>query len=173
MTIKMLKGRRRESRLRAVRMATLALILVCSQPLSTWAADGDLDKSFGMGGIVLTQFDTQVDANGAFSDGRTVAIQTDGKIVAGGETDHNGRTMDAALARYNPDGSLDATFGSGGKVITANTQGLDVIAIQSDGKIVAASQRELLRYTTDGSLDPGFGSGGRAATGGALVRALA
>jgi uncharacterized delta-60 repeat protein len=173
MTIKMLKGRRRESRLRAVRMATLALILVCSQPLSTWAADGDLDKSFGMGGIVLTQFDTQVDENGAFSEGRTVAIQTDGKIVAGGETDHNGRTMDAALARYNPDGSLDATFGSGGKVITANTQGLDVIAIQSDGKIVAASQRELLRYTTDGSLDPSFGSGGMAATGGALVHALA
>jgi uncharacterized delta-60 repeat protein len=173
MSIKMLNVFTHASRLRVVRMAVLAMILLSSQPHPSQAADGDLDKSFGNGGIVLTGFDTQVNANGAFSEGRTVAIQADGKIAAGGETDHNGRTMDAALARYNPDGSLDATFGSGGKVITTNTLGLDVIAIQSDGKIVAASQRELLRYTTDGSLDAGFGSGGRAATGGALVRALA
>jgi len=153
-------------------MAMLSLILICSGPYPTLAADGDLDKSFGKGGIVMTDFDTPLGPAGAFNFGRTVAIQADGKIVAGGETDHNGRTMDAALARYNVDGSLDATFGSGGKVITPDVPGLDEITIQPDGKILAASGGGLLRYGPDGSLDASFGSGGKVANPGTISLAL-
>jgi len=68
-----------------------------------------------------------------------VAIQPDGKIVVAGHA-RNGRTTDFALARYNPNGSLDTTFDADGKVLT-HFNGLDqinAVALQSDGKIVAA-----------------------------------
>src|SRR5262249_51795488 len=146
MAFKAQNERGRASRRRAIRIALLATMLICSGPHPSRAADGDLDKSFGNGGIVKTDFQTPVDPNGAFNEGRTVAIQADGKIVAGGEADHNGRTMDAVLGRYNRDGSLDTTFGTGGKVITPGVGGLDTISIQSDGKIVAATRGGLLRY---------------------------
>src|SRR4029077_6628971 len=71
-------------------------------------ADGSLDTGFGTGGMVRTDF-----AGGAdYAHG--VAIQGDGKIVVAG---HAGlvNDNDFALARYNADGSLDASFGSGGK----------------------------------------------------------
>jgi uncharacterized delta-60 repeat protein len=68
-----------------------------------------------------------------------VAIQSDGKIVAAGRAGGSGGRF--ALVRYNPDGSLDATFSGDGKVTTNFTAGDDValgVAIQADGKIVAA-----------------------------------
>ena len=70
----------------------------------------------------------------------SVAIQSNGKIVAAGYGD-----TDFALVRYNTDGTLDTTFGSDGKVTTAIGSGLDSarsVAIQSDGKIVAAGSRD-------------------------------
>ena len=90
-----------------------------------------------------------------------VAVQPDGKIVGVGLW--NG---DLALARYNPDGSLDANFGSGGKVLTdfAPNWGIAfAVAIQSNGKIVVGGLTghesnprfrhfALARYNTDGSL---------------------
>src|SRR5947209_7635084 len=76
--------------------------------------DGSLDSSFGNGGVVTTSFSTGND------DGWSVAIQPDGKIVTVGSA-YSGQSKGAtqyvfAVARYNPiDGSLDSTFGSGGK----------------------------------------------------------
>ena len=70
----------------------------------------------------------------------SVAIQSDGKIVVAGYSD-NGSNDDFALVRYNTDGSLDTTFDSDGKVTTAIGSGDEhacSVAIQSDGKIVAA-----------------------------------
>ena len=70
----------------------------------------------------------------------SVAIQSDGKIVAAGYSD-NGSNWDFALVRYNTDGSLDTSFDGDGKVTTAIGSGDDYaysVAIQSDGKIVAA-----------------------------------
>ena len=104
----------------------------------------------------------------------SVAVQSDGKIVAAGYSD-NGSNDDFALARYNTDGSLDATFGSGGKVATPVGSSNDYaysVAIQSDGKIVAAGLSSngsnddfaLARYDSDGSLDTGFGTGGKVTT---------
>jgi uncharacterized delta-60 repeat protein len=75
-----------------------------------------------------------------------VAIQTDGKIVAGG-TRAIGPTGSFALARYNADGSPDATFGNGGQVTTSFGDSMDRsdaaagIVLQTDGKIVMAGSK--------------------------------
>ena len=79
-------------------------------------ADGSLDVGFGNSGIVITQAATA--AINPNSRGQAVAIQTDGKIVVAGMANANTllSQQDFALVRYNVNGSLDTTFGSGGKV---------------------------------------------------------
>jgi uncharacterized delta-60 repeat protein len=120
--------------------------------------DGTIDSSFGAGGKVLTHigFDDQLNE---------VVLQPDGKIVAAGFAVVNGRNM--ALARYNPDGTLDTSFGSGGTVVTdigGEDQIIRKVALQPDGKIVAGGfdgeDVVVARYNPDGSLDGSFGSGG-------------
>ncbi len=121
--------------------------------------DGSLDASFGSLGIVTT--DIVSTDNFGFS----VAIQEDGKIVAAGYS--GSVSTDFALVRYNTDGSLDPTFGSGGKVtqdIAANDSA-QAITIQQNQKIVVAGYSgsgstdfALVRYNTDGTLDTSFGS---------------
>src|SRR6267143_785698 len=86
-----------------------ALLLFFGSWRMARAADGDLDPTFGIGGKVVTDF-----TNGTDWLSR-IAVQPDGKIVAIGDTFPSRR---GALARYNPDGTLDVTFGNGGKVIT-------------------------------------------------------
>src|SRR5947208_1320082 len=101
--------------------------------------NGSLDTSFGDGGIVTTSFPG--DGSYAFA----VALQSDGKIIAAGTdfVDFNPGDMsntDFALARYNPDGSLDTTFGNGGTVTTdflGNQDDVFSVLIQPDGKIIA------------------------------------
>jgi uncharacterized delta-60 repeat protein len=132
-------------------------------------SDGSLDTAnFGSGtGKVTTSVGSGNDQAWA------VAIQSDGKIVVGGNS-HNGSNDDFALVRYNSDGSLDTTgFGTGGKVTTAIGSGIDKIskiAIQADGKVVVAGYTHngtnydfaLARYTTAGALDSSFNSTGKA-----------
>ena len=118
--------------------------------------DGTLDIAFGNGGKVTTTFRGSDSAS-------ALALQPDGKIVVAGST---GGIFAFALARYLPDGSLDATFGSGGKV-TTNFGLAFALAIQPDGKIVVAGGTDnflLARYNPDGSLDPTFGAGGKVIT---------
>lgn len=126
---------------------------------------GDLDTSFGTGGKVITDF-----PGNAKNYINSLAIQSDGKIIAAG-TVNSGSSYDFALARYNDDGTLDGTFGTGGKVVTDFAGGYDEslsVKIQSDGKIVAAGISDngkfaLARYNSDGSLDSSFGTGGKVA----------
>src|SRR5215210_7215631 len=95
-------------------------------------ADGDLDLTFGSGGkkIVQVQPDVRDFA-------KAVAIQPDGKIVLGAELgDFSLNTNSAVLIRLNTDGSLDPTFGAGGKLINSGQRHLPALAIQPDGKIV-------------------------------------
>src|SRR5262249_57418328 len=99
----------------------------------------------------------------------SLAVQQDGKIVLAGEASLNG-DRDFALARYNGDGTLDASFGTGGKVTTTFGQN-DVafsVAVQPDGKIVTAGfglfRFALARYNSNGTLDPSFGTGGQRST---------
>ncbi|MFO0455309.1 MAG: Ig-like domain-containing protein, partial [Planctomycetota bacterium] len=130
--------------------------------------DGSLDSSFGTGGKVTTAIGTGMDI------GQSVTLQPDGKIVVGGGS-LMGSNLDFALVRYNADGSLDTTFGTGGKVTTALSASVDQgnsVTIQSDGKIVVGGTAligstegfALVRYNADGSLDNSFGAGGKVTT---------
>ncbi|HET6771374.1 MAG TPA: delta-60 repeat domain-containing protein [Actinomycetota bacterium] len=144
--------------------------------LARYNTDGSLDTTFGGDlpfpvpgdGKVTTDFAGSQDlAHG-------VAIRADGKIVAAGQARVSG-SDDFALARYNTDGSLDTTFGGDGKVTTDFAGGSDLahgVAIQADGKIVAAGEAlvsgtldfALARYNTDGSLDTTFDGDGKVTT---------
>ncbi|MFM7427149.1 MAG: DUF4347 domain-containing protein [Elainella sp.] len=99
-------------------------------------AAGDLDSSFGTGGRVTTDF-------GAEDTGNSIALQVDGKLVVAGQS-YNPITgnYDFAVTRYNSDGSLDTSFGTGGKV-TTDFGGTNIgksIALQVDGKLVVAGK---------------------------------
>jgi uncharacterized delta-60 repeat protein len=140
--------------------------------LARYNADGSLDGSFGTAGKVITGF-------GGFRDQAfAVAIQPNGKIVAAGKS-NVASNSDFALARYNADGTLDSSFGTGGQVRTGSgistaAGGAGAVAIQSDGKIAAAGfgfflvsgsyDLALARYNADGSLDSSFGTGGKVTT---------
>jgi uncharacterized delta-60 repeat protein len=152
----------------------LALALSLGSPAAALAAAGDLDTAFGTGGRLTTDFAGSEDAVAA------LVIQPDGKLLAAGRatTDLSAvfpSGLDFALARYNPDGSLDTSFGIGGKITTDFAGDFDVVTalvLQSDGKLVAAGISgagaravfALARYLPGGSLDPSFGSGGKLTT---------
>jgi uncharacterized delta-60 repeat protein len=133
--------------------------------LIRYNADGSLDTSFDGDGKVTT---------GILSDdlGQSVVPQPDGKILVSGYS-FNGGNFDFALTRYNADGSLDASFGSGGKVTTdiAGHNASYSVTLQPDGKILAAGHTQsggndfaLVRYNADGSLDTSFDGDGRVTT---------
>jgi uncharacterized delta-60 repeat protein len=135
--------------------------LGCDFALARYKPNGSLDPSFGTGGKVTTEVVGDY-PRGAFS----VAIDSGGRIVAAGDDG-----QDFALARYNPDGSLDRSFGIDGKVGT-DFGGDDYafsVAIDSLDRIVAAGNNDyetfaLARYHPDGSLDSSFGVGGKVTT---------
>ena len=129
---------------------------------------GSLDTSFDTDGKLTTAFGTGND------EATAIALQSDGKIVAAGHS-RIGTNKVFALTRYNTDGSLDTSFDTDGKVTTAIGTREDfsyAIAIQSDGKIVAAGTSwngtvyvfALARYHTDGSLDTSFDTDGKLTT---------
>jgi len=143
-------------------VACLSILSVCAN-----AAPGDLDTSFGNGGIVTTEFGIGPDH------GVDIALQPDGKALvvgygSGGTVSYN----DIILLRYNIDGSLDTGFGIGG-IATMDIEGNNdygkAIVLQPDGKILIAGSSSssgdgsrpqglvMLRYNNDGSLDTGFG----------------
>lgn len=135
-------------------------------PAIAFAQAGSLDASFGGDGKVTTDFSSKIDV------GWSLAIQPDGKIIVVGETNiGEALTRDFAIARYNTDGSPDASFGSGGK-LTTNFGGLAndyaySVTLMDDGKILAAGSTMLsgyrfglVRYMSDGSFDNTFGTGG-------------
>jgi uncharacterized delta-60 repeat protein len=130
--------------------------------------DGSLDSTFGNNGVVTIRFVPGATDDRIFE----LALQSDGKIVAAGEVD---TAKWFALARFNPDGSLDTSFGDGGKVMPGMSPGLEraqAVAIQSDSKIVAVGEVDdsptiafaIARFNSNGELDPTFGTGGRVFT---------
>src|ERR1051325_2746539 len=103
--------------------------------VARYNSDGTLDTGFGIGGKVTTDF-----GSSRTDEAHATLLQPDGKIVVVGSS-VSGGTSDFALARYNTDGSLDASFGNGGKVITDIVGFFDKAldgALQPDGKIIAA-----------------------------------
>ena len=131
-----------------------------------------LDDAFGTNGQVRTSLER-------YSESYAATLQQGGKVVAVGTTrEAEGNTL-FGLVRYLPDGTLDASFGDGGKVVTdvqppgtSNRLAIPYAAAsQGDGKIVVAGFREasdalydpqlvVIRYTSAGELDSSFGEGG-------------
>lgn len=140
--------------------------------LARYTVTGNLDTSFDGDGKVTTDF------NGRFSGAGDVAVQPDGKIVAVGVGFAEPvRPIDFALARYNPDGSLDGSFGVGGKVLTTfapnSLDAASAVALQPDGKVVAAGRTRasggryefaVARHLPNGALDPSFDGDGLVVT---------
>jgi len=138
--------------------------------LARYNFDGALDLSFGNGGKVVTDF------AGDSDEARAVAIQSDGKIVAAGNMFNSTTATDFAVARYNPDGSLDTSFGLNGKVNTdffsSDEDEAFAVVIRSDEKIILAGKRfngddtdfAIARYNPDGSLDNSFSNDGQVIT---------
>lgn len=114
--------------------------------------DGTLDTTFDVG-------------QGPDSLVNALAIQADGKILAGGYITSFGSVSRNGIARLNTNGSLDASFNPG----SGTNSNVETIAIQSDNKILigggftsyngTASER-VARINTDGSLDASFNNGG-------------
>lgn len=129
---------------------------------------GSLDTSFGADGKVATNISNGLDISNGVDIISSMALQADGKIIVAGASGAGTYTYKRIVARYNSDGSLDTSFGSGGRVFD-NKSGGDAylaVAVQSDGKIVAVGRREFSarRYNSDGSSDPTFGNEGRVKT---------
>jgi uncharacterized delta-60 repeat protein len=135
--------------------------------IARYNPDGSLDPTFGTGGRATTDF-------GSVEDYATgIGVRADGTVVVAGYSYQAGTGYDFAVARYNPDGTLDASFDIDGRVTTdfgsADDYGY-AVAVQPDGKVVVPGQRfqagtgsdlALARYNADGSLDSEFGTGGR------------
>jgi uncharacterized delta-60 repeat protein len=151
------------------------LVIVGGMTLSRYNPDGTADTTFGTGGKIT------IVANGGPVDAMEgVAIQSDGKIVVAGHTSTpTSINDDFVVARFNPDGSKDASFGTGGMTITdfaGLTDQAHGLAIQPDGKIVVAgfatrgtvtfgdADFAVARYLGDGTLDGSFGNGGKVTT---------
>jgi uncharacterized delta-60 repeat protein len=152
------------------------VVVACGITLVRYTRDGSPDATFGDGGIVRTDLGR---AGGAGGDcGTGVAIQPDGRIVVAGHAGYGGPTGQGAivLLRYLPNGSLDSTFGHGGRVVTDVTPASDAasdVELQDDGKIVVAgsagdfgpnSAAVVARFNRNGTLDASFGDGGYATT---------
>lgn len=134
-----------------------------------WAADGDLDPTFGMDGLALLQSQPTTDS--------AVAVQSDNKIVSCFSSQGDPPTVNyLVLARLDADGAPDLAFGSDGYAFIPSTGFshsdfcFDVV-VQSDGKIVAVGDGldsvgggnfnvfEIVRFDADGVLDTTFGGG--------------
>jgi uncharacterized delta-60 repeat protein len=139
-----------------VGLLLVALGLLGVSSAATLPLAGDLDPSFGSGGVVRQPPGSSIAG---------IAVQPDGKIVVAGNSKSG-----FVLARYLSDGSLDPSFGTGGHVETdVDGISLGALALQPDGKIVVAAgsawgsvsdQFTLARYDSDGSLDTSFGTDG-------------
>jgi uncharacterized delta-60 repeat protein len=142
--------------------------------VARYNSNGTPDNTFGVQGKVITPF-------GSSGQVKSLKIQTDGKIIAGGtslgetlNTDPSDNTKQVfTIFRYNPDGNLDSTFDRDGKVYTSfeKNANLRSMAIQADNKIVAVGNTftpddntlftVVVRYMPDGSSDSTFDNDGK------------
>ncbi len=146
-----------------MRIFLIVLVFIMTNIRFISGQAGNLDMGFGQNGKVVTNLGFRLNS------AEPMAIQSDGKIVVGGDSNN-----DFALVRYEPDGSLDETFGVHGIVLSDFENSFDhmsALAIQSDGKIVSAGNGgknifnfAVMRHNVDGSLDLDFGQNGKIIT---------
>jgi uncharacterized delta-60 repeat protein len=157
-------------------LASLTFLFLLFNLSAAAAAPGDLDPTFGNGGVTVSPGTDYFAA-------RSVAVQPDGKIVAGGVSAPGGFNINGrfTLIRYLPNGSFDTSFGTNGRVITtfpeyqANTMVVNDIAILPNGKIVAVGSGAqpspfgigsrtslfVVVYNSDGSINTTFENDGK------------
>jgi uncharacterized delta-60 repeat protein len=151
---------------------TLLLLTLCVvSSLLSAQISGSLDSTFGTNGRVVTRFDTVRNYTESF---RTrFAVQKDDKIIVAGihvasrdfsSSPFRRDSVYGKLMRYNPNGTIDNTFGVNGVVITKTANGINEIskiALQPDGKIIVGGQSDsgrftLIRYNPNGVIDTTF-----------------
>jgi uncharacterized delta-60 repeat protein len=141
----------------AAGLLAAAALALCAAPAS--AEPGAPDPTFGSGGAVLSDLGATVTR----SDAEDVQVQPDGNVVA---LVRDIVTSATYLLRYLPDGKLDPSFGSGGVVSLPSSLYPEALALEPDGKIVAAGTASpgyflVLRFLPNGQLDQDFyGNGG-------------
>jgi uncharacterized delta-60 repeat protein len=130
------------------------------------AAAGSLDLSFAGSGAVYA------DVAGDMDLGHAVAVQPDGKVLAAGLAEFPDGTRLGVIARFNPDGSPDVSFGAGGRLLMPASgpgvvEDITSLLVRGDGTIVAAGVARVgltafaaVRINADGTLDASFGNGG-------------
>lgn len=163
-------GRQSDGRLVVVGYAFLAASV--DVVLARLDSAGVLDGTFGTGGFSLT------DVTGRDDRGDALVVQPDDTLVVAGFAGFGGgHDSDLLLARYDADGGLDATFGTGGLVVTddggTSNDGAHALIRQPDGAYVIAgtaavgtsARMVVARYDATGALDPTFGIGGVATHG--------
>jgi uncharacterized delta-60 repeat protein len=141
--------------------------------------DGTRDTGFGPSGIRVIPFDL---GGSKFDAASAVSLQPDGRIVLTGFAQLSDTNRDFAAARLKPDGTLDPTFGVGGKTTVAFDLGgansasdtATCAVLQPDGKLIMAGSVQasaanndfgVARLNTDGSLDTSFGNAGKSTFG--------
>ena len=140
--------------------------------LARYNPNGTLDTTFGSGGKIVTDPST----GGSYNEIWDLALQPDGRILAGGDVTL-GSEMYFAVSRYNPNGTLDTSFGSNGIATTnPSVNGSDraySVLVQPDGRIVlvgssaggnSVSHFALSRFMPWGAVDAGFGANGTVTT---------
>lgn len=153
---------------RSVLVATAILTLVS---INVQGAFGDLDATFGGG-------DGKVPFHSSGANAKALVRQKDGKFIAvGAYADGSGlNNFQLLVRRFNADGTVDTSFGSGGTAIAYNSYGIaKAVAIQTDGKILVGGKggtdslnntsAYVWRFNTNGWYDTGFGTNGRALVG--------
>jgi uncharacterized delta-60 repeat protein len=139
--------------------------------LARYLPNGTLDDSFGVGGKIATPTDIVGDADEAAN----IVILPTGEILVSGGSSVGGGSDPTGVARYLPNGALDTTFGTGGKVILDERVG-EGLARQSDGRIVLVGSVEtalspatrtlfrVMRLNENGGVDSSFGTAGKVST---------
>lgn len=134
--------------------------------IARFNADGTLDLTFGTNGITVHSLTPQYDAV------TSIGVQSDNKIVLAGKTGQYYPDEDLALARFNPDGSIDPTFGTNGQVVMSigvQSTKANAIRILPDDKILLTGFTHLepivyivllMKLNADGTPDAGFGTSG-------------
>ncbi|MEZ4731836.1 MAG: hypothetical protein R3E79_32345 [Caldilineaceae bacterium] len=142
-----------------------------------YTADGVLDPSFDGDGQLVTTFGVE----SSEAQVQALAVQPDGKIVALGQLSFPAgswleSTFASGIIRYNPDGTLDPTFGNQGQLQERLPLALDKtyhpLALQPDGKLVVVGNQTidgkdhvvLVRLLNDGTFDPTFAGDGQVTT---------
>jgi uncharacterized delta-60 repeat protein len=135
------------------------------------AQAGAPDLTFGTTGMVITDFGTFNE----FNEGLSALIQPDGKILVGGYVNANGSDNIAAI-RYNPNGTLDTAFGTGGVAMNDFNSGTDhgqEVLLQPDGRIIVVgyaffgggnTDLAVVRFLANGDVDTSFGISGKVST---------